>query len=92
MSSSANNGPVVLTVQVGARSAPPPTTTVTVATPKTVTGHKPLATVTQDPPAHHGYLPLTGAPLMMEATAALALLVAGAMTAIAARRQRRVRG
>ena len=82
----------MVTVQVGPHSAPPPTTTATVPTPKTVTGHKPVVTVTQDPPAHHGYLPLTGAPLVMETTAALALLIAGAMTAIAARRQLRVRG
>lgn len=80
----------MVTVQIG--SAAPPTTTVTVAPPKTVTGHKPLATITQAPPVHHGHLPLTGAPLVMEATAALALLVAGTMTAIATRREGRVRG
>jgi hypothetical protein len=92
LSSSAHNGPVVVTVQVGPHSVPTPTTTVTVAPPKLVTGHKPMATGTQDPPAHHGNLPMTGAPLVMEATAALALLAAGTMTAIAARRQRRVKG
>jgi hypothetical protein len=92
VSPNAHNGPVVVTVQVGPPSAPPPTTTVTVAPPMLVTGHKPMATGTQDPPAHHGNLPMTGAPLVMEATAAVALLVAGTMAAMAARRQRRVKG
>lgn len=45
------------------------------------------ATLQPTPPAHHGPLPLTGAPVTFELMGALGLLLAGALAALSARRR-----
>ena len=85
--STSSPGPVTVIVRIGS------------GTPVTTTGSPPAAGTPAAPgvppatpavavPAAHRPLPLTGAPVIMELSASLGLLVAGALSAWAASRRR----
>lgn len=89
MPSPTTPGPVVVVLQV----QHPTSTPSTVAPPTTTTLDPPSTTAV--PLAHPaspgpppGSLPITGAPLVLEVGTAMILLLAGAITALAARRRR----
>lgn len=73
--SGSGQGTVTITYTVGPRQANPTTTTVPVASPP------------PQPAVNHQPLPFTGAPVTLELTGSVALLVAGALAALAARRK-----
>ena len=91
-------GPVTVILRVGA-GGPVPTSVPNPApvpfpapAPGTPGGPVPPATPAVAVPVGHRSLPLTGAPVMMELTASLGLLVAGALAAWSATRRRRSPG